>query len=318
MSIIIKLEFSEDDTIAQKYLGEALVNMARHRESGEALSYDQQVGRTERTQSKEAVEFIKQCEEFESAPEDEVKQLPDYLEKYTTSGYVQLPWDERIHSSGKTQNQDGSWMKRKKPKDMTKEQWVEYVEEVEAELTTLMSIPVEEPLDPKLDQTVETVETADTSTECDTQDATVSESEDTSRFDVSNTVLTVNDGDVTDMADIPKPLAVANDVETQQVDDTVTIPKPPVINQDDQPAPPPPPVTDVAPVGNTPDAVEDVKPMTFVQLVQRMSAKCNGDVTKSAKIKDAIKVKYDVEFAALVKRPDLIPQIGIFLDTIEV
>jgi hypothetical protein len=284
---IIKLEFSENDVIAQKYLGEALVNMARHRESGEAVSYEQQVGSTECT-------TVLDVEGLEKVSRDG---LNEAIENNTTSGYVQLPWDERIHSSGKTQNQDGSWMKRKKPKDMTKDQWLDYVADVEAELTTLMSIPVEPVVEAKQDVSMEKT------------------AFDEEQFEKAMEVVSSDRGEVVETVE---PSTVANDVETQQVDDAVAIPKPPVINQDDQPAPPPPPVTDVAPVGNTPDVVEDVKPMTFVQLVQRMSAKCNGDVAKSAKIKDAIKEKYDVEFAALVKRPDLIPQIGAFLDTVEV
>jgi len=53
-----------------------------------------------------------------------------------------LPWDERIHSGSRATNKDGSWTLRRKPKDLTDEQWSARIEEVTAELTTLMNIPV--------------------------------------------------------------------------------------------------------------------------------------------------------------------------------
>jgi hypothetical protein len=303
---IIKLEFSEDDVIAQKYLGEALVNMAYHRDTGEAVKM-QRSGMYGSTDDKNSPLL-----DGEDITKVEIKPAE-----------LQLPWDERIHSGNKTQNQDGSWKKRKKPKDMTTEQWDEFVAEVEAELTTLMSIPVDEPNQYPIywrhdgDDSVGVVHndeeynqlmintpgcivdqiSEELFNKLSVNNPPADANDTTPQLDVSNTVLTVNSMEVTGMVEIPKP---------------------PVINQDDQPAPPPPPVTNVAPVGNTQDVVEGVKPMTFVQLVQRMSAKCNGDVTKSAKIKDAISNKYAIEFAALVKRPELIPQVGAFLDTIEV
>lgn len=53
-----------------------------------------------------------------------------------------LPWDARIHAASKARNADDSWRIRRTPKDKTPEQWIEYCDEVIAELKQLMEIPV--------------------------------------------------------------------------------------------------------------------------------------------------------------------------------
>lgn len=55
-----------------------------------------------------------------------------------------LPWDARIHATSKARNADDSWRIRRTPKDKTPEQWIEYYDEVIAELKQLMEIPVGE------------------------------------------------------------------------------------------------------------------------------------------------------------------------------
>ncbi|MCW6550368.1 hypothetical protein NFB56_16135 [Yersinia ruckeri] len=55
-----------------------------------------------------------------------------------------LPWDARIHAASKARNADDSWRIRRTPKDKTPEQWIEYYDEVIAELKQLMEIPVGE------------------------------------------------------------------------------------------------------------------------------------------------------------------------------
>lgn len=44
------------------------------------------------------------------------------------------PWDERIHSASKALNADGTWRLRRKPKDMDEEQWVATIQRVQDEL----------------------------------------------------------------------------------------------------------------------------------------------------------------------------------------
>ena len=304
----IKLEIPNDDAITQKYFGEALVNMAYHRQHGkprEVVSFEQQMGRASRQEVKPL-----DIEGLEKAAPETLPESPfGYIDDEPT---VQLPWDERIHSGNKTQNQDGSWKMRKKPKDMASEQWQEYIESVEAELTTLMSIPVETVEEPNQypiywrhdgDDSVGIVHNDEEYNQIfNTQGCIIDE--------ISEKLfneLRINTPEQ-DFEDTPNSETVVEAVEPP----VVVVPKP----QDA--TPPPPPVTDVAPVGNTQDGVEAVSGMTFVQLVQKMSSICNGDSDKSARIKEAIKEKYDVDFPALLKRPDLIPQVAAFLSTVEV
>ena len=44
------------------------------------------------------------------------------------------PWDERIHSTSKALNADGTWRLRRKPKDMDEAEWAAFVETVKLEL----------------------------------------------------------------------------------------------------------------------------------------------------------------------------------------
>lgn len=53
------------------------------------------------------------------------------------------PWDERIHSTSKALNADGTWRLRRKPKDMDEAQWVAFVESVKVELSEGLETPAE-------------------------------------------------------------------------------------------------------------------------------------------------------------------------------
>lgn len=52
-------------------------------------------------------------------------------------------WDERIHSTSKALNVDGTWRLRRKPKDMDEAQWVAFVESVKVELSEGLETPAE-------------------------------------------------------------------------------------------------------------------------------------------------------------------------------
>ena len=56
-----------------------------------------------------------------------------------------LPWDARIHSGNQERNADNTWRVRRRPKDVTPEQWAEQVAQVRDELFALMAIPVADP-----------------------------------------------------------------------------------------------------------------------------------------------------------------------------
>nr|DAI64941.1 MAG TPA: hypothetical protein [Caudoviricetes sp.] len=51
-----------------------------------------------------------------------------------TTDSTGTPWDERIHSTSKALNADGTWRLRRKPKDMGEEQWAAFVESIKNEL----------------------------------------------------------------------------------------------------------------------------------------------------------------------------------------
>lgn len=53
-----------------------------------------------------------------------------------TTDSTGTPWDERIHSTSKALNVDGTWRLRRKPKDMDEEEWSALVESVKGELHT--------------------------------------------------------------------------------------------------------------------------------------------------------------------------------------
>lgn len=57
-----------------------------------------------------------------------VEQIADPVDSTGT------PWDERIHSTSKALNADGTWRLRRKPKDMDEAAWAAFVETVKVEL----------------------------------------------------------------------------------------------------------------------------------------------------------------------------------------
>ena len=58
---------------------------------------------------------------------------------------TRTPWDERIHSTSKALNADGTWRLRRKPTDKTPEEWAEYVKWVEEDIYTVQHGQTEEP-----------------------------------------------------------------------------------------------------------------------------------------------------------------------------
>lgn len=57
-----------------------------------------------------------------------VEEIADPADKSGT------PWDERIHSTSKALNADGTWRLRRKPKDMDELEWSDYVSMIKADL----------------------------------------------------------------------------------------------------------------------------------------------------------------------------------------
>lgn len=60
---------------------------------------------------------------------------PTAIAMITGSDKTGTPWDERIHSTSKALNADGSWRLRRKPKDMDEAMWLKYIESVKNNTT---------------------------------------------------------------------------------------------------------------------------------------------------------------------------------------
>lgn len=62
------------------------------------------------------------------------KAISDAVEQGALSDSTGTPWDERIHSTSKALNADGTWRLRRKPKDMDELEWSDYVSMIKADL----------------------------------------------------------------------------------------------------------------------------------------------------------------------------------------
>ena len=64
-----------------------------------------------------------------------VPMVDDEEQAPPTADSAGTPWDERIHSTSKALNADGTWRLRRKPKDMDEEQWYQLIADVKLELS---------------------------------------------------------------------------------------------------------------------------------------------------------------------------------------
>ena len=62
----------------------------------------------------------------------EVAEQPFQGETVPTTDSTGTPWDERIHSTSKALNADGTWRLRRKPKDMDEAEWATFVDGIKA------------------------------------------------------------------------------------------------------------------------------------------------------------------------------------------
>jgi hypothetical protein len=73
--------------------------------------------------------IVQQVESLAAPMVDDEEQTPP------TTDSTGTPWDERIHSTSKALNADGTWRLRRKPKDMDEEQWYQLIADVKLELS---------------------------------------------------------------------------------------------------------------------------------------------------------------------------------------
>lgn len=128
----ITLTIPNDDHIALRAFGKALEEMALAHgaeprkttiDTSEATAAPQMVNEPEIDTTAQQVESL-------AAPMgDDEEQAP------STTDSTGTPWDERIHSTSKALNADGTWRLRRKPKDMDEAEWAKYIEAVKTDVT---------------------------------------------------------------------------------------------------------------------------------------------------------------------------------------
>lgn len=138
----ITLTIPNDDHIALRAFGKALEEMAlAHGAEPRKTSIDTSEAAaaverlravTEEPQMVNEPEIDTTAQQVESlaAPMgDDEEQVP------STTDSTGTPWDERIHSTSKALNADGTWRLRRKPKDMDEAEWAKYIEAVKTDVT---------------------------------------------------------------------------------------------------------------------------------------------------------------------------------------
>ncbi|QOQ37696.1 hypothetical protein PQZ62_gp39 [Klebsiella phage MEW1] len=153
----ITLTIPNDDHIALRAFGKALEEMAlahgaEPRKTVGELSYKLNIDTSEATAAAEEMQQVvpqmvnepeidttpQQVESLAAPMGDDEEQAP------STTDSTGTPWDERIHSTSKVLNADGTWRLRRKPKDMDETEWAAFVESVKGELHTQTPVMTDE------------------------------------------------------------------------------------------------------------------------------------------------------------------------------
>ena len=164
MSNQISLTIPNDDPIALRAFGNALEEMAVAHGAESRKSVAAMTVKIDGTEAAQAVRGV--LEEFTcdtvDTDHEALAALDEYVKASVTGEVVPytdtdddtqlatndtldadgLPWDARIHSGNQERNADNTWRVRRRPKDVTPEQWAEQVAQVRDELFALMAIPV--------------------------------------------------------------------------------------------------------------------------------------------------------------------------------
>ncbi|ATI16512.1 hypothetical protein kpv79_59 [Klebsiella phage vB_KpnM_KpV79] len=160
----ITLTIPNDDHIALRAFGKALEEMAlahgaEPRKTVGELSYKLNIDTSEATAALERLngvtgELMQAAPQMMGEPEvdttaQQVESLAapmgyDEEQAPSTTDSTGTPWDERIHSTSKVLNADGTWRLRRKPKDMDELEWAAFVESVKGELHTQTPVMTDE------------------------------------------------------------------------------------------------------------------------------------------------------------------------------
>ena len=164
MTNLITLTIPNDDHIALRAFGKALEEMAlahgaEPRKTVGELSYKLNIDTSAAVAALErlhvatdelqqaAPQIVNEPEIDTTAQQVESLSAPmvdDEEQTPPTTDSTGTPWDERIHSTSKALNADGTWRLRRKPKDMDEEEWAAFVESVKGELHTQTPVMTDE------------------------------------------------------------------------------------------------------------------------------------------------------------------------------
>lgn len=276
MSNQISLTIPNDDPIALRAFGNALEEMA--------VAHGADVRKSDGTEAAQVVRGV--MEEFTVEPaDDNDDETVDTDTQLATSDNIDadgLPWDARIHSGNQERNTDNTWRVRRRPKDLTPEQWAEQVAQVREELFTLMAIPVADPVvDDECSVYLGYQSAEELAAEANTE----------SPAEVFGAPEPVELPPVA--VEVPPAPPIADPVPPAPA------PLPPVVAADPAPAPLPPVTTGV--------------PATLAELMTWLTSKAPSDdagrAARLAQINDIVARHGLVALGQLQKRLDLIPQV---------
>ena len=188
MTNLITLTIPNDDHIALRAFGKALEEMALAHGAPLQLKINEEAlskALDELQQAAPRMMQVLRCEDEElqgkrKEPEvdttaqqveslaQDAETLPEKLNRLfiddgditATTDSTGTPWDERIHSTSKALNADGTWRLRRKPKDETDGGWARYIETVKGELHTQTPVMTDEEVN-----TMESVEIGEPTSE---------------------------------------------------------------------------------------------------------------------------------------------------------
>lgn len=150
MTNLITLTIPNDDTVALRQFGKALIEIASEKDGHPVdVTVTPLVISTDvKERLRVATEELQQAaphmmdepevdttaQQVESLATNVVDREVHFDNPEPTTDSTGTPWDERIHSASKALNADGTWRLRRKPKDMDELEWSDYVSMIKADL----------------------------------------------------------------------------------------------------------------------------------------------------------------------------------------
>ncbi|QGZ13379.1 hypothetical protein KLPPOU148_018 [Klebsiella phage vB_KpnM_15-38_KLPPOU148] len=161
----ITLTIPNDDTVALHQFGKALIEIASAKEGHPVVigtDVEERIRAATEKLQQSATNMMDEPEVDTTAQQVESLAPRDGRSIEVTREMVELcvpvkpnidppttdstgtPWDERIHSTSKALNADGTWRLRRKPKDMDEAEWAAFVETVVGDLHTQTPVMTDE------------------------------------------------------------------------------------------------------------------------------------------------------------------------------